>query len=108
MPRRRSATPHAGCWRTAWTGAADRCTACPEPVESRCPYSALKIYLRDRAGKDTWPNNVLTLDTSPEGITQALRNGPYGRCVYACDNDVVDRQVRLPQGLVGHLRQHHE
>lgn len=74
-------------------GAADRCLDCPQSIESRCPYSASKIYLRDRNGEKGWPNNVLTLDTSAEGITKALREGPYGRCVYACDNDVVDHQV---------------
>ncbi len=75
------------------TGAAARCLDCPQPIESGCPYSAIKIYLRDRRDNAGWPNNVLTLDTSAEGITKALREGPYGRCVYACDNDVVDHQV---------------
>jgi predicted dehydrogenase len=74
-------------------GAADRCLECPQSIESGCPYSAIKIYLRDRRNVSDWPNNVLTMDTSPEGITKALREGPYGRCVYACDNDVVDHQI---------------
>jgi predicted dehydrogenase len=40
-----------------------------------------------------WPVNVITPDTSESGVLMALRTGPYGRCVYACDNDVVDHQV---------------
>ncbi len=75
-------------------GAADRCTDCPESIESQCPYSALKIYLRDRADAfDTWPANILTMDATEESVRHAVETGPYGRCVYACDNDVVDHQV---------------
>jgi predicted dehydrogenase len=40
-----------------------------------------------------WPKSVITNDITPESILQALREGPYGRCVYHCDNDVVDHQV---------------
>ena len=76
-------------------GAADRCVDCPAGVEAFCPYSALKIYLRDRIfkGNTNWPTAVLTTDLTPEGVLKALQEGPYGRCVYACDNDVVDHQT---------------
>lgn len=44
-------------------------------------------------GCRAWPLDVLTPDISEAGIGRALREGPYGRCVYLCDNDVVDHQV---------------
>ena len=47
---------------------------------------------------------MLTTDLTPEGITKALQEGPYGRCVYYCDNDVVDRQavsLEFDGGAVG-------
>lgn len=76
-------------------GAADRCIDCPREIESSCPYSAYKIYFRDRfcKGGKLWPVDVLTPEVTAENLSEALRKGPYGRCVYACDNDVVDNQV---------------
>ena len=76
-------------------GATARCLDCPADIEKNCPYSAIKIYLRDRLdkGHSGWPVNVLAHEVTRETILDALRNGPYGRCVYACDNDVVDNQV---------------
>lgn len=75
-------------------GAADRCLDCPPDIERQCPYSARRYYLTQlEEGHTGWPLNVLTPDPTPESVMQALRDGPYGRCVYACDNDVVDHQV---------------
>ncbi len=42
-----------------------------------------------------WPAAVLGPDQSEEGIMEALRTGPYGRCVYRCDNTVCDHQVTI-------------
>ncbi|MCF6472050.1 Gfo/Idh/MocA family oxidoreductase [Nonomuraea sp. MG754425] len=70
--------------------AAERCLDCS--AEPGCPYSAKRIYL-PLAGKRVWPLTVLTDDVSEQGVLEALRTGPYGRCVYDCDNDVVDHQV---------------
>jgi len=75
-------------------GAAARCFDC-KFADKGCPYSAKKIYLRDRAEKGNygWPVDVVSQDFSVEGVTKALKEGPYGRCVYECDNDVVDNQT---------------
>lgn len=76
-------------------GAADRCLDCPAEIENKCPYSAKKIYFKDRfdKGHTSWPTNVLTPNVTEETLTEALKTGPYGRCVFSCDNDVVDNQV---------------
>ncbi len=77
-------------------GAAKRCLNC-KYVES-CPYSAKRLYL-DRWNKvyrpeDYWPYNVLVqAPVTEEKLVKALEEGPYGRCVFYCDNDVVDHQL---------------
>ncbi len=74
-------------------GAADRCLDCP--VEPTCPYSAPRLYLSCLADPDAdpWPLSAITADRTTSGVIEELRSGPYGRCVYRCDNDVVDHQV---------------
>jgi len=74
-------------------GAADRCLDCA--VEPGCPYSAPRLYLGflDDPKRKPWPLAVVTTDLTERGVRRALRDGPYGRCVYACDNDVADHQV---------------
>lgn len=74
-------------------GAATRCLECS--IEQDCPYSAKKIYLEPVSrGNTHWPVSTI-VDGIPdiENITGALRNGPYGQCVYESDNDVCDHQV---------------
>ena len=72
---------------------ADRCTDCP--VEKDCPYSAVQIYLRNNVknGNRGWPVSVVCPDADEEKLMDALKTGPYGRCVFRCDNDVVDHQA---------------
>lgn len=77
-------------------GSTARCLDCPRVND--CPYSA-KLHYIDRwksigSPEDRWPYNIITqAPTTEEKIMEALRNGPYGRCVYRCDNNVVDHQL---------------
>lgn len=86
-------------------GAAKRCLdGCG--AKENCPYDAEKIYVTNkrtgvrevikdgRTGDEAWPICVVSPNNlTEEGVYEALKEGPYGRCVYACDNDVVDHQV---------------
>jgi predicted dehydrogenase len=60
------------------------------PVAESCQYYAPRLYL---TGNDGWPASAISNDLSYEGLYKALLEGPYGRCVYHCDNNVVDHQV---------------
>lgn len=67
-------------------------------IKESCPYDAEKIYITDsrlgiKGGNTSWPVNVLTLTPTEENIREALQEGPYGRCVFHCGNNVVDHQV---------------
>ena len=74
------------------SNAGDNCLQCT--YEPQCPYSAVKIYLgRFAKGVRGWPLDVLTLDVSEKSLTNAIKSGNYGKCVYQCENDVVDHQV---------------
>lgn len=74
-------------------GAAARCVDCS--IEHDCPYSAVDLYWRRRQ----WINNfdVPVGKTIDDVISDHLHNGPFGRCVFRCDNDVVDNQVMIMQ-----------
>ncbi len=70
-------------------GAPNRCLdGCP--VADTCPYYAPTFYL---TGEDGWPASIISDEKSMDARLKALAEGPYGRCVYHCDNDVVDHQV---------------
>lgn len=69
-------------------GSADRCLDCP--VAGNCRFDARKAYMPTVG---SWPTRVLTENQTEEGVLEALRTGPYGRCVFRCDNDVCDHQT---------------
>lgn len=70
-------------------GAPKRCLdGCPH--SEACPYYAPKYYLTENTG---WPTSTIGVDMSFEGRLKALETGPYGRCVYHCDNNVADNQT---------------
>ena len=74
-------------------GAADRCMDCK--FVDQCPYSAKRFYFSalEDPSRHGWPLDVVDPTFKAENLEKALREGPYGRCVFACDNDVVDHQV---------------
>ena len=75
--------------KNAPEGSAERCVDCK--VEAQCPFSAVDLY---RVRRD-WISNfdIPHGKTIDQVIEDELREGKYGRCIYHCDNDVVDHQI---------------
>lgn len=73
-------------------GAPERCTdGCKHA--GQCPYDAVKVYCSPQTSY--WFKTAATGDPDPteEKLKRAVETGPYGRCVFQCDNNVVDHMV---------------
>ena len=74
---------------------------------SSCPYNAPHLYSEDETvgyKHGGWGPTLysITDKKEPDALMEALRKGPYGRCVYHCDNDVADNQLvmgRMENGV---------
>lgn len=71
-------------------GSSTRCTTCS--IEKECPYSAIKIYTRDKRHLYVFD---LPADKSKhhDYIMKQLETSNYGQCVFHCNNDQCDHYV---------------
>ena len=77
-------------------GAPEYCIdGCPKADE--CIYNAVRLYMSDEVdpGIQEWFRTAAThlIKPTPEDVEKAIRGTQYGKCVFRCDNDVVDHQV---------------
>lgn len=79
-------------------GSAQYCSDCS--VE--CPYRAQKLYLHWR-----WCAAYFTVgELTDENILSSLWHSQYDRCVYHCDNDVVDHEATIAEFEGGVIASH--
>lgn len=74
-------------------GAPKRCTdGCPH--KDTCFYYAPEVYKINTGEVQHFRAIVANkFDPTDEEVDEALKTSPYGRCVFQCDNDVVDHQI---------------
>lgn len=70
-----------------------RCTTeCP--LKETCFYYAPMLYRLDTAEVRHFRNIVANkFNPTDDEIDEILKTSPYGKCVFHCDNDVVDHQI---------------
>lgn len=72
-------------------GAPERCIeGCP--VGDTCIYNSVKLYLENDSN---WFRSAATklVKSTDEDVKKSLMESNYGKCVFHCDNDVVDHQT---------------
>ena len=72
-------------------GAPERCIeGCP--VGDTCIYNSVKLYLESDSN---WFRSAATklVKSTDEDVKKSLMESNYGKCVFHCDNDVVDHQT---------------
>ena len=77
---------------------------CSDCKYADCIYKAQTLYCAE--GKDWCANYFTTREHTKENITEDLRHTQYDRCIYACDNDVVDHQVTIARFANGKTAAH--
>jgi len=65
------------------------------PYEKTCRFSALKVYLHNTSFTSKWFRGACASAANPtdEQVERGIRETQYGKCVFKCDNDVVDHQT---------------
>ncbi|MDY5211493.1 Gfo/Idh/MocA family protein [Intestinibacter sp.] len=76
-------------WENFNTRMSENCFRCGE--EELCPFSAKKMYLQE----DKFINNSIHIKPTKENLEAILKEGPYGKCVFYCDNDVCDNLTSI-------------
>ena len=81
------------CEKNKPEGAPKRCLdGCPH--KDTCYYYAPALYRLDTAEVQHFRAIAANkFNPTDEELDEILKTSPYGRCVYQCDNDVVDHQI---------------
>lgn len=64
------------------------CIRCSKNKE--CPYNAEKIYLNNKE-----ISKAVHINPTEENLKDILKDGQYGQCIYACDNNISDNLISI-------------
>jgi len=65
------------------------------PVEAECPWYAPRFYMKEENLRFLEWGTGVRQDAGNSEKLHALRKSIHGKCVFKCDNDVVDHQVAI-------------